>query len=142
VCLVVKVVVTSTWSCKQRRGRSQPPVSPSGFGNQRGLCRGTIVSKPQTPKHDVPFGLSPWSCLWSRGVESMSLVLGCVGKTQRRTCGFRDRGSRLELGELFRSRIKDPNREVMQPLGGIGGLHHFKYSNHNCIIYLNQFSKH
>jgi hypothetical protein len=28
-----------------------------------------------------------------------------------------------EPGEPFGSRIKDPDREVTQPLGGIGGLH-------------------
>jgi hypothetical protein len=71
---------------------------------------------------DVPFGLSPWSHLWSRGV-GFCLVLVCMGKTDK---DLWIRRGRFQLGTrraISVPKSEDPDREVTQPLGGIGGLH-------------------
>jgi hypothetical protein len=41
----------------------------------------TFVGNPRFTKHDVPLGIIPWLCTWSRGVGSSCLVLVCTGKT-------------------------------------------------------------
>jgi hypothetical protein len=82
------------------------------------------IGKPGVVKCGVPFGPSLWSCPRSQGVDSVSLALGCTSEQREGPMDLKREVPARNQKIHFGPEPEDPNREVAQPLGGIGGLHH------------------
>jgi hypothetical protein len=119
--LVVKLMVIGVWSRELGKGEELTSIILSEFWDlERSTSGSPGIGKSQNANRDMPWGLSPWSCIWSRGVESVSLVLGFMGKHGEGPVDLEIEVPSQNQESRFSSRIKDTDREVMRPLGGIG----------------------
>jgi hypothetical protein len=119
---MVKLVVMGVWSHESERGGSNLRYPSSEFRDLE-EPRTRHIGKPGVTKCGMHFGPSLWSCPWSQGVESVSLALGCIGEHREGPVDLKREVPARNQKSHFGPEPEDPDREVAQPSGGIGGLH-------------------